>query len=171
MKNLSEKPEYKTSLYGSRMVSKTHGRIVFRGALDTMEAEVLEAQILAAEMGENWYCQCLGEILVCLRNIMGCEVNNIPLPPVWLFGFSAEELRLKSQDVKNSFNMKEHPLPEYTLGKLAIRLNYLRARVRELEILAVRVFRSRIDIITALNRLSSAFWWLFCRYAADRVRS
>jgi ethanolamine utilization cobalamin adenosyltransferase len=53
------------------------------------------------------------------------------------------------------------------MGPLAARLNLLRTRVREAELLAVRVFGpgedGRDDLILAMNRLSSALYWLFCR--------
>ena len=38
---LSEKPEQMTHLNGDVLVSKTHPRIRFRGAMDTLEAELL----------------------------------------------------------------------------------------------------------------------------------
>jgi ethanolamine utilization cobalamin adenosyltransferase len=91
-----------------------------------------------------------------------------------LFGLSEEELRRQSHDVRGAFGM-DHPVPDYTMGPLAVRLNTLRTRVREGELLAARVFWTRNadgtpgghcgreDIIRALNRLSSAFYWLFCR--------
>jgi ethanolamine utilization cobalamin adenosyltransferase len=54
------------------------------------------------------------------------------------------------------------------MGPLALRLNTLRTRIREGELMAVRVFvpgkdSERKDIVLAMNRLSSALYWLFCR--------
>jgi len=50
---------------------------------------------------------------------------------------------------------------------VAARLNTLRAKTREVELFAVKVFGAgqaeREDIILALNRLSSALWWLTCQ--------
>jgi ethanolamine utilization cobalamin adenosyltransferase len=160
------KPEHMTSLSGNRLVSKAHGRIAFRGAVDSLEAELIEAQILAEKLGEPWYRESLGEVLKCLRDILAAEVKESPLAPPCLFGLSSDELRRQSHDVKGTFGM-EHPLPDYTMGPLAARLNLLRARTREAELLAVRVFcageDSREDLILAMNRLSSALYWLFCR--------
>jgi ethanolamine utilization cobalamin adenosyltransferase len=160
------KPEYMTSLFGNRLVSKTHGRIAFRGALDSLEAEIIEAQILAEELGETWYRESLAGILSCLRDMLAAEVKEIPLAPPALFGLSSGELRRQSHDVKGTFGF-DHPLPDYTMGPLAARLNLLRARVREAELLAVRVFGpgedEREDLLLAMNRLSSALYWLFCR--------
>jgi ethanolamine utilization cobalamin adenosyltransferase len=173
------KPEYMTHLEGSRLVPKNHGRIAFRGMVDSLEAEVMEAQVLASSLGEGWYCERLGEVLNCLRNILAAEVKETPLPEFRLFGLSAGELRAQSHDVQGAFGMA-HPVPEYTMGPLAVRLNTLRTRLREGELLAVRTFWApaadgtpegrcgREDIILSMNRLSSALYWLFCRCISKR---
>jgi ethanolamine utilization cobalamin adenosyltransferase len=162
----SKKPEDKTFLTGPRLVSKKHGRIAFRGVIDTLEAETMEAQVLAEGLSEPYYRDCLGEILVSLRNIIAAEVKGTPLKPFVLFGLDADEIHRQTHDVKAAFNLPTHPLPDYTMGPLVARLNLLRARIRESELLAIRVFGGpfgkRTDIITAMNRLSSALWWLLC---------
>jgi len=169
-KTADKKPEFMTSLSGSRLVPKTHGRIAFRGGVDTLEAEVIEAQVLASEQGEDYYCACLGEVLDLLRALMAAEVKDTPLPPFSLFGMDEKEIHRRSHNTDGG----KFQFPSYTQGPLAARLNKLRARVRETELLGVRVFgpeapgdsqtSPREDIILALNRLSSALWWLFSRY-------
>ena len=145
-----------TSLNKNHLVSKTHGRIAFRGIIDTLEAEVIEAQVLAAGLGESDFCAKLGEILDYLRSLMSAEVNETPLSPPFLFGMDAEEIHRQSHSVKVV------QLPSYTQGPLAARLNTLRAKMREAELLAVKVLDGRDDIILAMNRLSSALWFLYC---------
>ena len=172
-----------THLSGNHLVAKTHGRIAFRGLVDTMEAEVLEAQVLASELGEGGFCGYLGEILDYLRAIMAAEVKETALPPPFLFGMDAEEIHRRSHDTEGSFGMAA-PLPAYTQGPLAARLNTLRAKLREAELFAVKVFGPhtpgtadteeadlypREDIILALNRLSSALWWLYCKYTSRQL--
>ena len=182
------KDEYMTCLSGDRLVSKTQGRIVFRGLIDTLEAEVIEAQVLAAELGKNQealgslaprslnFCSCLGEILDYLRLVLASEVKEKPLAPPFLFGMGPEEIHRRSHEAKVTGADGKAVPPSYFHGALAARLNTLRARVREAEIVAVKVFgprddsnkteaENRGDIILALNRLSSAFWWLFCECA------
>jgi ethanolamine utilization cobalamin adenosyltransferase len=168
------KPEHVTHLSGAALVPKTHKRIRFRGFVDSLEAECIEAQTLSASLGEEWYTDRLGEVLDCLRKVLAAEVKERPLPPCRLFGLSEEELHAQSHDVRGSFGM-DHPTPDYTMGPLAVRLNTLRARIREGELLAVRTFwrdctegdsafpNRRDDIIRVMNRLSSALYWLFCR--------
>ena len=158
------KPEHMTSLSLDCLVSKTHGRIAFRGCIDTFQAEVIEAQVLAAHLGQDAVCGNLGEILEFLRSLMAAEVRETPLPPLKLFGMGEAEIHRQSRGV--------FVLPCYTQGPLAARLNTLRAKAREAELLAVKVFgpeeaAPRQDIVRALNRLSSALWWLFCTCAAD----
>ena len=193
MKAGSKKGEYMTSLFGDHLVLKTHPRIVFRGLIDTLEAEVIEAQVLASDSGEGEYCLWLGEILDYLRALMAAEVKETPLSPPLLFGMDAEEIHRCSHQVCGLEG--KSTLPVFTQGPLASRLNTLRAKVREVELFAVRVFgpgkytqekgtqkagdtkeshqvpgtgkEEREDIILALNRLSSAIWWLFCNYVAN----
>jgi ethanolamine utilization cobalamin adenosyltransferase len=175
------------------MVAKTDGRICFRGLIDSLEAETIEAQILADSLGEQYYCVALGEVLDYLRAIMAAEVKESPFTMPCLFGLSVEELHRQSHDVAGAFGLAGHPLPDYRQGPLAARLNTLRAHIREAELCAVRVFAEdgraaaawsggasgascasgaatgepcpprREDLPLALNRLSSALYWLYCR--------
>ena len=155
------------------MVPKTHGRIAFRGLVDILEAEVIEAQVLAAQNDESEFCVHLGEVLEYLRAIMAAEVKETPLAPPFLFGMDAEEIHHRSHNIGGDLFQR----PAFTNGPLAARINTLRAKVREAELLAVKVFgpkqaeknkdeneddSEREDIILAMNRLSSALWWLFC---------
>jgi ethanolamine utilization cobalamin adenosyltransferase len=163
-KRMKRKPEHLTSLRGKRMVPKSCGRIAFRGKVDSLEAEVIEAQVLALELGDGPCVEYLGEILGLLRSIMAAEVKETPLSPPVLFGLDAEEIHRQSHDSGGKLS-----LPDYTQGPLAARLNSLRAKTREAEVLAVQVFAPllgprRKDLILALNRLSSALWWLFRRH-------
>ncbi|MCL2381843.1 MAG: hypothetical protein FWC64_09685 [Treponema sp.] len=168
-----KKAEHMTSLCGNRMVSKTHGRIAFRGVIDTLEAEVIEAQVVAMRENEAGVCLRLGEVLEYLRRLMSAEVREAPLDPPFLFGMDSEEVHRQSHNPAGSFAGLQ--LPAYTQGPLAARLNTLRAKTREAELAAVRIFgpgtdtaeaAEREDIILGLNRLSSALWWLFCAYTS-----
>jgi ethanolamine utilization cobalamin adenosyltransferase len=166
----------KTKLSGNKMVSKTDGRIRFRGLIDSLEAEIIEAQVLADSLGEPYYRVALGEVLDCLRHIMAAEVKESPFTMPYLFGLSVEELHRQTHDVTGAFGITGHPLPAWEQGPLAARLNILRTRIREVELCALQVFcaageadtatsrsNTRDDLAMALNRLSSALYWLFCR--------
>ena len=181
--NEDKKNETMTCLSGAFFVPKTHGRIIFRGLIDTLEAEVVEAQVLALELGEKGICGSLEEILDYLRALMAAEVKETPLAPPYLFGMDAEEIHRRSHGAFVSGEDGKAVLPSYAQGPMAARLNTLRAKVREVELTAVRVFGShsdygphgdpwphgeREDITLALNRLSSALWWLFCECVNKR---
>ena len=174
----NKKPEHMTSLSGSagRLVKKTHPRIVFRGIIDSLEAEVIETQVVIEEFEKkagslnsrnSQLNRNLEEVLEFLRAIMAAEVKETPLPPPFFFGMNSEALQRESHDF---FESKDAPLlPTYKQGRLAARLNLLRTKAREAEIAAVRAFGpgeedEREDIILALNRLSSAFWILYCHH-------
>ena len=164
-----------TCLRDGVFVSKDHPRIILRGALDSLQADILEAQVLVMEKNEpaaepadkrfvgggsrpvDYYVDALGEILEFVRELMSAEVNERPVAQKKLFGFSLDELHEQSHKLK---------MPVYTMGAFPVRLNTLRTRVRETELIAVRTFREpqRDDIVHALNRLSSAVYWLFCQY-------
>ena len=150
-----------TCLRDGIYVSKDHPRIMLRGALDSLEADILEAQILAVEKSEDYYVNALAEILEFVRSLMSAEVNEKPAAAGKLFGFSLDELHEQSHRVKETFGFS-HQLPAHTMGALSIRLNTLRTRVRETELAAVRT-PGADSIARALNRLSSAVYWLFCR--------
>ena len=145
-----------TCLRDNIFVSKDHPRIVLRGALDSLQADILEAQVLAAEKNEPYYVDALEEVLGFVRELMSAEVNERPVAQKKLFGLSLDELHEQSRKLT---------IPEHTMGALPVRLNTLRTRVRETELIAVRAFSEprRDDIIHALNRLSSAVYWLFCK--------
>ena len=164
-----KKPHSMTHLRRDMLVPKTHPHIAFRGLADSLEADILEAQLYACEHGENFYCHALGELLDCVRELISAEVNERPVAETKLFGLSLDELHEQSHQVREIFGI-DHPLPDYSHGAAALRLNTLRTRVREAELAAVRIFaeeEGREDIVRVLNRLSSALWWLFCRHVSE----
>ena len=142
-----------TYLHGNKRVEKNHPRIVFRGRLDSLQADILEAQVFIS--GErDFYKEALQEILDFTRDLLAADVNEKPFSRGSLFGLGLEELHKQASSCT---------LPNYTMGELPIRLNTLRTRVREIELLAVGAVQNRDDILYALNRLSSAVYWLFCQ--------
>lgn len=159
---ISEKPEYMTQLYGKKLVYKDHPRIVFRGALDSLQSQILELQLEAAGSKLDKLQEQLDEILQYVRNILRCEVLEEDFHSSGLLGLSSGDLREQSHNPVKYFGMK-HILPHYSMGKVALMLNSLRSSIRETEILAVRAFRKedgmeREDLIKALNRLSSCVY-------------
>lgn len=167
-----EKPEEMTHLRGNLLVKKTHPRIAFRGQLDSLEAAILEAQALAHRQDAPDVRDDLGEVLERVRQVLGAEVKEEPLLEAALLGMDQEELRRASHDIRGRFGM-DHPIPGWEMGELALRINTLRTRVREVELAAAAAFEApgeapRPDIIRELNRLSSAVYLIFCRVVSGK---
>ncbi len=160
---LYEKRENYTHLRGNLLVPKTHLQIRFRGKLDSLIADIIQTQIVANTEDEHVIVRELDELLRFTRKILASEVNDTSFGVFTLLGMSSDELRHKSQNVREAFGI-DHPVPSFKHGAVCAALNKLRTCVRETELAAADAFQnSRIDIIEALNRLSSAVYILYCR--------
>ena len=76
---VTEKPEHMTHLNGDILVLKTHPRIAFRGAMDTLEGELL----LCAFFAQGQLQKDLQEILSLARQLIRCDGRGTskPQPP------------------------------------------------------------------------------------------
>ncbi len=169
---VEEKPEEMTHLRGNRLVPKTHPRILFRGKLDSLMAAFLSAEVTAAEQNRRRPLEELEELLGFLRQILAAEVKEEPLGEIRLLGLDSGGIRRVSHHVQEEIGIP-HPIPSYTMGRLAMELNALRTQVRETELAAALAFDqggrcTRPDQVEGLNRLPSAVYILFCRLAAEQ---
>ena len=165
-----EKPEYMTHIFGNKLVYKDDPRIIFRGKLDSLQSEILELQHLTYTRNMGKLTIDLQEILESVREILRCEVSGDKYTKEGLFGFSEKELRNMSHSPKKYFGVG-HILPNYKMDEIMLKLNSLRTSSREVELAAVKAFRKengvdRLDILKALNRLSSGIYILMCKYKA-----
>ena len=158
------KPEHMTHLNGDILVPKTHPRIAFRGAMDTLEAEI----ILCGLESDEKTAKSLGEVLSFARMLLRCEVLGEPVPGGKLCGLSPEELRSHSHRPQDFYG-QPHFMPKAADGLLIARLNRCRCAAREAELRAVHAFSdadgnpTRPDLLQALNRLSSMLYILMIR--------
>ena len=161
---VTEKPEHMTHLNGDVLVHKTHPRIAFRGAMDSLEADLVLCQL---EADKNT-AKDLAEILAFARMLLRCDVLNEPVPMGKLCGLTAEELRSHSHRPQDFYG-QPHFMPNASDGLLIARLNHCRCTAREAELRAVAAFSdvdgnpTRIDILQAMNRLSSMLYILMVR--------
>jgi len=168
---MAHKGETMTHLRGNLLVPKTHPRILFRGRLDTLMAQLMGVQLVAAEDGKPALAEDLEELLLHLRQILAAEVKEQSLESCRLLGMDSDEIRRVSHNVKEHIGI-DHPIPSYKMGRTCTALNRLRTQVREVELAAAAAFVaedgscSRTDILQALNRLSSCVYILFCRNLA-----
>ena len=167
-----EKPEQMTQLFGNKLVCKDHPRILFRGKLDALQADVVLAQaMIQASSGSQSLIKDLADILKDLREMMKCEVLDEEMAETTVIGLTHEELRAQSHNPMKYYNIKQMVLPDYTMGTEYAWLNKLRTAIRETEVAACQAFHSgktyiRKDIIEELNRLSSALHIMMCRHLA-----
>ena len=161
---LEEKPEHMTHLNGDVLVRKDHPRILFRGKVDTLEAELILCQLEAAELVAP-----VGEILALARQIIRCEVLNEPLKWDKLCGLTEEEQRKRSHFPQDYYG-QPHFMPGAADGAVIARLNRARCAAREAELAAVTAFAdrdgnpTRPDILQALNRMSSMLYILMVQW-------
>ena len=165
---VTEKPEHMTHLHSDVLVSKTHPRIAFRGAIDALEAEIVLCQLAAETVRKE-----LGEILALARLLIRCEVLNEPVPEEKLCGLTQDEIRKRSH-FPQEFYGQPHFMPEHTDGAAILHINKCRCTARQAELAAVRAFVddegnvARADILKALNRMSSMLYILMIRETAAR---
>ena len=165
----TEKPEHLTHLSGNRLVTKGHPRIAFRGRMDSLQSKIMELQVRAVELGNDVLAEELDELLDFARSLLAAEVTGRPVDDVPLLGLELDEIRAMSHNPKKAFGLG-HIRPHYSMGALCVGLNALRSEVREVELAAFRAFSGSdgaldsLDILRALNRLSSAFYILMYRH-------
>ena len=157
---LEEKPEHMTHLNAEVLVPKTHPRIAFRGAVDTLEAELILAQIAVPELSAK-----LEEILSLARKIIRCDVLEEPLEDMPLCGLTQAEQRRRSHFPQEYYGTA-HFMPSAADGEKIAHLNRVRCAAREAELRAADAFDhregnpTRPDILRALNRMSSMLYIL-----------
>lgn len=156
-----EKPEHMTHLRGNILVPKTHPRIVLRGKIDTLEAEILLAQAASPEP----FREDLGKVLEFVRNLMRYEVMEEPVPEIKVLGLSASDIREHSHYPQKYYG-QGHFMPSVSDGLTVLQVNKARTAAREAELAAVTAFTdrngklTRMDFVQAMNRVSSLLYIL-----------
>ena len=161
-----EKPEHMTHLNAEVLVPKNHPRIRFRGKMDTLEAELILCQLADASLVPS-----VGEILTLARKILRCDVLNEPLNGQTLCGLTEEDQRRRSHFPQEYYG-QPHFMPSHEDGLVIARLNRARCACREAELSALEAFSdrdgtpARMDILKALNRMSSMLYILMIQQKA-----
>ena len=154
-----EKPEHMTHLNGEVLVSKLHPRIAFRGAMDTLEAELILCQLSV----EKEISGQVGEILELARQLIRCDVLEEPVKVDKLCGLTEQEQRSRSHRPRDFYG-QPHFMPAAADGKALLQLNRARCAARAAELTAVAAFSdregnpTRPDILKAMNRMSSMIY-------------
>ena len=157
---IEEKPEYMTHLNGEYLVPKNHPRILFRGKLDTLEAELILCQLASGQLAKP-----VGEILALARQLIRCDVLEEPVVSEKLCGLTQTDIRTRSHFPQDYYG-QPHFMPGVEDGAVIARLNRARCAAREAELAAVEAFSDRegnpvrTDMLQALNRMSSMLYLL-----------
>ena len=160
---LDQKPEQMTHLNSNVLVMKTHPRIRLRGAVDTLEAELLLAQLKCTKWRKE-----LGEILNLSRMLIRCDVMEEPVTEGKLCGLTMEQLRQHSHRPQDFYG-QAHFMPEAADGETVLILNRCRCAARAAELAAADAFAdengncTREDMLRAMNRMSSMLYILMIR--------
>ncbi len=166
---LTNKPEHMTHLRGNTLVFKDHPVIKYRGALDYLESKIINAQIIAEKNGYNSIVAELEEIIAFVRSLIRVQITGEELGDFKLIGLDAQQIREHSHHTTKYYGVS-HFLPSYKQGEIVAQLNMLRTITRKTELVAYDAFKDsnknidRNDIIQALNRLSSVFWIMMCKF-------
>lgn len=148
---MEEKPEHMTHLNGDYLVPKTHPRILLRGMVDTLEAELL----LCCFDSTGEIRGQLEEALRFARNLLRYEVLEEPVKEMTLGGMDEAALRARSHRPQDYYG-QPHFMPEPTDGKLLLQVNRARCAARAAELQEVAAFSDRReDLLRGFNRLSS----------------
>ena len=164
---ITQKPEHMTHLNAQVLVSKTHPRIGFRGAIDFLEAQLL----LCQSQAEGAMYGKLQEGLDQARLLIRCDVLEEPVPQMKLGGMDQQDLRSRSHRPQDYYG-QPHFMPEGKDGGLLLQINLARTAARQAELAAIHAFSdrdgnpTRTDILQALNRLSSYLYILMIELKA-----
>jgi ethanolamine utilization cobalamin adenosyltransferase len=163
---IGHKPEALTHLDGHRLVPKNDPRLRLRGALDTAIAWAVWVQAeLAPQERDGVLGQWLADLRSCLGNVLRGEVSGEPVPELRMGELDDAAIHRLSHDPLRYIG-HDHLVPEAAHGVTVVRLNLLRAQIREAELIAAELYLNRDyaverpDILQALNRLSSAVYVL-----------
>lgn len=164
------KPEHMTHIYGNKLVFKNDPRIVFRGRVDSLQCKILKVQVIARNKNRKKVLDNLEEVLEYTKKILRAEVLEEPLADLHLLGLDEAELRERSHHPQKYYNTG-HVMVNSDMDEMVIHLNYLRAQVREVELVALDAFLDngkldRPDIMKALNRLSSTIYVMMLQVIA-----
>lgn len=148
---MEQKPEHMTHLNGDVLVEKTHPRILFRGAVDALEAELL----IACANGHGDIRKQLEEALSYTRTLLRNEVLEESVQLETLGGMDEKALRERSHRPQDFYG-QPHFMPSPEDGALLLQVNRARCAARAAELSAVAAFPTgREDLLRAFNRLSS----------------
>lgn len=161
---LEKKPEHMTQLNSEIFAPKSNDRILLRGKLDTLQALCLLVGAMCREQEALSTSNLLETLAAYCREMMSAEYNERPVQPLVFGGLDEAELRKATHNPQEALGIP-HLTPGTTEPLLLLWLNYLRCQAREAELVSINCFgdtygKDPYGLVQAMNRLSSAFYYL-----------
>ncbi len=141
-------------------VPKSHPSIMMRGKLDTLLAQVVltQTQFDPKDRKPAFLKECLADIQEWVLLTLQGEVTGQRVCAKGMGGMDIPTLYLISREPKKYLGI-DHLAAQASMGGNVALLNWLRALVRETELVAVNCSKN-MDVLCSLNRLSSALYVL-----------
>ena len=150
-------------------VPKNHPAVVMRGKLDTLLAHIVlvQTQFDPKDRRPAFLKQCLDDLHAWTMLTLRGEMTGETVVPKGMGGMDVDTLYVISREPQKYLGV-EHLAAQGVMGGNVALLNWLRAVVRETELVAVSCSRN-MDVLAALNRLSSAIYVLMLlTFAAEQ---
>ncbi len=150
-------------------VPKNHPAVIMRGKLDTLLAQIVlvQTQFDPKDRRPAFLKQCLDDLHAWVMVTLRGEMTGETVSPAGMGGMDVQTLHVISREPKKYLGV-EHMAAHGSMGGNVGLLNWLRASVREVEVVAVSCSRNA-DVLASLNRLSSAVYVLMLlTFAAEQ---
>lgn len=163
-----------TAEQGGKNSSLATPRFVFRGKMDTLHAQFLLAAAQARRFNLPDLMNHLSALAAYCREITSAGYDEREVAPLQLAGLTEAEIQEASHWPDRILDIA-HVTPGFDDHELLLQLNLLRCQVRETELAAASAFTgsdgqsTRLDLILALNRLSSAVYYLILLLKAGKL--
>ncbi len=170
---LAHKPPHLSQVDAEHFAPKTSPRFLFRGKMDTLHAQVLLATAQARRYNFPELAAQLDSLAAYCREITSAEYHGRTVSPLTLGGKTEADIHDVTHHPQKYLGI-EHIVPGATDHEMLLVLNLLRAQSREAELTAVHTFTdadgqpTRPDLIQALNRFSSAIYYLELLFVAGK---
>ncbi len=175
VKMAGPKPEHMTQLDADHFAPKNIPRIRFRGKMDSVHGlfQLVAARARGFHLPE--LARHLDILAAYCREIVSAEYNDREVAEIQVAGLDATALRYATHHPQEILGIA-HLTPGPEDHEIMHWLNYLRTQVREAELAALDAFApppsyepSRLDLIRALNRLSSAVYYLELLFQSGKL--
>jgi ethanolamine utilization cobalamin adenosyltransferase len=169
------KPEHLTQVNASTFAPKNTPRIRLRGKMDTLHAFCLLTLARARTAQLPKLVDLLMTFSAYCREITSAEYNERPVAALMIDGLDEAALRKATHNPEEMVGI-QHIVPGPEDDEILHSLNFLRCLARETELVALDAFMpdgfSVTDqgLIQAVNRLSSAVYYIELLYKADKLR-